>query len=65
MLLATCISGSYTLGSTTSDNHIRRIVWEMANENRNRSKAVIMFLLDHNIKYLFLNYVDTLIFGTP
>jgi hypothetical protein len=42
-----CISGSYTLSQTASEQDVSRIVSEMFKQN---SKAVVMFLQDHNIK---------------
>ncbi len=44
-----CISGSYTLSQTASENDVNRLVAAISNEETSRS--VVMFLQDHNIKY--------------
>ena len=46
--LEICISGSYTLSQTASEQDVSRLVTEMY---KDKSKAVVLFLQDHNIKY--------------
>lgn len=47
-----CVSGSYTLSQTASEQDVGRIVTEMFKQKN--SRAVVMFLQDHNIKYIFI-----------
>lgn len=48
-----CISASYRLSQTASNDEVKRIIMDIAKIGN--SKAIVMFLQDHNIKKLLSN----------
>jgi hypothetical protein len=44
-----CISGSYTLSQTASEDDVKNILLDI-NKKTSSGRGVVMFLQDHNIK---------------